>query len=365
MTESTSRLWKTGFNVYVDELRYELPSRLIAQQPLERRDQSRMLVVDRRGPTGGHPTHVVELPRHLRAGDCLVINDTRVVPARFAAHRTTGGRVEGLYLRSSSADAWTVLLKPSHRLRVGEAIELAGADACLHLVRSLGRGQWDVRVEPEQPAPDLLERIGWVPLPPYIKRSHQDPGAREIDDEDRQRYQTVYARRAGAVAAPTAGLHLTEELLADIAAGGVRIAPVTLHVGLGTFEPIRARRLEDHRVHAEWYELPADSAETIASARASGGRVVAIGTTTARVLETCVNADGRLQSGRGTTDIFIYPPYRFRAVDVLLTNFHLPCSTLLAMVFAFAGRQRVLAAYRQAIELAFRFYSYGDAMLIV
>ncbi len=349
----------------VDELRYELPSRLIAQRPLERRDQARMLVVDRGGPPGGCPTHVANLPTHLRAGDCLVINDTRVVPARFAAHRATGGRVEGLYLRSSSGGTWVALLKPSHRLRAGEAIELDGADARLRLVRSVGRGQWEVRVDPELPAPDLLERIGWTPLPPYIKRSRQDHSARQIDDEDRQRYQTVYARRPGAVAAPTAGLHLTEEFLADMTAGGVRIAPVTLHVGLGTFEPIRARRLEDHRMHAEWYELPPTSAGTIASARAAGGRIVAVGTTAARVLETCVDADGRFQPGRGMTDLFIYPPYRFRAVDVLLTNFHLPCSTLLAMVFAFAGRERVLAAYRQAIDLVFRFYSYGDAMLIV
>jgi S-adenosylmethionine:tRNA ribosyltransferase-isomerase len=351
--------------VHIDDLRYELPPELIAQQPLARRDRARMLVVDRHGQSLGHPTRVTELPVYLRPGDCLVLNDTRVVRARFGARRVTGGHVEGLYLRSTSSDIWTVLLKPSKRLRAGEVIALDGADARLHLLRSLGRGQWDVRLEPATPAADLLEQIGWTPLPPYIKRSQEERSARVVDEQDRQRYQTVYAAQPGAVAAPTAGLHLTEELLAAIKAAGVTIAVVTLHVGLGTFEPIHVERLENHRMHAEWYDVPEASARVISAARASGGRIVAVGTTTVRVLESRVGADGQVHPGQGMTDIFIYPPYTFRAVDILLTNFHLPRSTLLAMVFAFAGRERILAAYRQAIDLGFRFYSYGDAMLIL
>ena len=351
--------------MHTDELKYELPDRLIAQQPLERRDQASMLVVNRTGPLDCRLATVADLPQHLRPGDCLVINDTRVIPARFAARRATGGRVDGVYLQSQTSGEWLMMLRPSGRLKVGEALELIGADAHLHLTKALGRGQWEGRVEPEQPAMALLERIGRTPLPPYIKRPSTDDPAGQVDQMDRQRYQTVYARVPGAVAAPTAGMHLTEAALTQLASAGVKIAPVTLHVGLGTFEPIRAQRLEDHRMHAEWYELTPASAQTISTARAAGGRIVAVGTTASRVLETCADADGQLQPGQGMTDIFIYPPYRFRAVDVLLTNFHLPGSTLLAMVFAFAGRERILAAYRNAVELNLRFYSYGDAMLII
>lgn len=349
----------------IDELHYDLPSHLIAQEPLPQRDQSRMLVIDRRGPPTGRATRIAALPDFLRAGDCLVLNDTRVAPARFAAHRATGGRVEGLYLRSVNSVTWSVLLRPSRKLRVGEAIDLNGIDAQLRLVESLGAGQWHVRIDPPRPAHDVLDAIGWMPLPPYIRRPREAPDARQADEHDRQRYQTIYARHPGAVAAPTAGLHLTNALLADLDRKGVITAAVTLHVGLGTFEPIKTERLEDHRMHAEWYRLSADSARTISDARASGGRIVAVGTTSARVLETCSGPGGELSPGEGMTDIFIYPPYRFRAVDALLTNFHLPGSTLLAMVCAFAGRNRILAAYQQAIELGFRFYSYGDAMLIL
>jgi len=351
--------------MHIDELRYELPRHLIAQHPVRRRDRARMLVVDRRRAGTHTHAHIVDLPKYLRPGDCLVINDTRVIPARFFARRSSGGRVEGLHLANAAPDRWYVLLKPSGRLRTGEVIKLNGAEAKLHLLSRLGDGRWEVRIDPEQPAEDLLERIGRTPLPPYIKR-HRGGAADRCDDaRDRRRYQTVYARCPGAVAAPTAGLHFTKDLLARIESGGVSVAPVTLHVGLGTFEPITCRRLEDHRIHSEWFEMPAESARTIASSRARGGRIVAVGTTSARVLETCTGSDGVPRPARGMTDLFIYPPYRFRAVDVLMTNFHLPCSTLLAMVFAFAGRELVLDAYRQAIQHGYRFYSYGDAMLIV
>jgi S-adenosylmethionine:tRNA ribosyltransferase-isomerase len=353
--------------VQIDELRYDLPPHLIAQQPLARRDQARMLVLDRNSKTPHRHDHarIADLPGYLRPGDCLVINDTQVLPARFTGRRSTGGRVEGLYISTPAPDLWRVLLRPSGRLRPGQALELDGADARLHLVRRLGGGEWEIRIEPVQSAMEILERIGWTPLPPYIKRAYAGAAGRRTDAEDRRRYQTVYARRPGAVAAPTAGLHLTEALLDALKTGGVAIAPVTLHVGLGTFEPIKCDRLEDHLMHAEWYDLPEVSAGTISSARAAGGRVVAVGTTSARVLETCTGTGDLPRPGRGMTDLFIYPPYRFRAVDVLLTNFHLPGSTLLALVFAFAGRDRVLEAYRRAIELGYRFYSFGDAMLIL
>ncbi len=324
-----------------------------------------MLVVNRTGPLNCRLARVADLPQYLHPGDCLVINDTRVIPARFAARRTTGGRVDGVYLQSQASGEWLVMLRPSGRLKVGEALELIGGDAHLHLVASHGGGLWEGRIEPDQPATALLERIGRTPLPPYIKRPPTGDQARQLDQMDRQRYQTVYARVPGAVAAPTAGMHLTEASLAELASAGIKVAPVTLHVGLGTFEPIRAQRLEHHRMHAEWYELTPASAQTISAARAAGGRIVAVGTTASRVLETCANADGQLEPGQGMTDIFIYPPYRFRAVDALLTNFHLPGSTLLAMVFAFAGRERILAVYQRAIKQNLRFYSYGDAMLII
>jgi S-adenosylmethionine:tRNA ribosyltransferase-isomerase len=353
--------------VQIDELLYKLPHHLIAQHPLAQRDRARMLVLNRNSeaPHNHDHVHVAHLPGYLRAGDCLVINDTRVLPARFTGRRSTGGRVEGLYISTTAPDLWSVFFRASGRLRAGQAVELDGADARLHLVRRVGGGRWEVRIEPVQSAAELLERIGWTPLPPYIKRGYSDAADRRIDDEDRRRYQTVYASRPGAVAAPTAGLHLTEDLLNALRAGGVAIAPVTLHVGLGTFDPIKCRRLEDHPMHAEWYDLPEASAAAISSARAAGGRIVAVGTTSARVLETCAGTGGLPRPGRGMTDLFICPPYRFRAVDVLLTNFHLPGSTLLALVFAFAGRDRVLEAYREAIELGYRFYSFGDAMLIL
>jgi len=351
--------------VRVEELHYELPPERIAQEPAAQRDQARMLVLDRRGAGVLGHTRVVALPEYLRAGDCLVVNDTRVVPARFAGRRSTGGRVEGLYVGTVAADRWEVFLKPSGRLRVDETIELDGAEACLHLIRRVGGGRWEVRVDPPQSSEDLLNRIGWTPLPPYIKRSVGEGADRRVDEQDRRRYQTVYAVHPGAIAAPTAGLHLTEGLVGALRDRGVRVVSITLHVGLGTFEPITCERLEDHPMHSEWYCLPPDTAEAVAESRARGGRIVAVGTTSARVLETRAAPDGTVTPGQGMTDLFIYPPYGFRAVDVLLTNFHLPGSTLLALVFAFAGRERVLEAYRQAIESGYRFYSFGDAMLIL
>lgn len=343
------------------ELQYELPRELIAQSPASRRADSRLMVV-RRGDGSVRHSSFRQLGEELRSGDLLVLNDTRVLPARFWAQRQTGGAVEGLFLQEVEAGLWSVLLRSGGRLRVGELLRLAGTETTL-TIEQAGQGQpWRVRVEPARSAAELLQQVGRTPLPPYIHRQRDD----SRESEDRQRYQTVYASRPGAVAAPTAGLHFTPQMLEELVGRGIQQAAVTLHVGAGTFQPIQVDDLADHVMDPEWYELPAATAAKIERARAAGGRIVAVGTTTTRVLESCVSGDGsRLNAGSGWTNLFITPGYRFRVVDVLLTNFHLPESTLLALVFAFAGRELILSAYGQAIAAGYRFYSYGDAMLIV
>ena len=343
------------------ELAYHLPPERIAQHPAEPRDASRLLVLDR--ATGGI-THTVfsRIGEWLRPGDCLVLNNTRVLPARFFCRRSTGGRVEGLFLHADEA-GWRVLLKPAARLRVGERLSCEGApDRGLLLRERSERGVWTVAPEPPESPETLLARIGQTPLPPYIRRDGAPPA------EDAARYQTVYARHAGAVAAPTAGLHFTPELLARLREQGVATAEVTLHVGMGTFAPIEVADLRDHRMHAEWFDCPAETLERIAAARAAGGRIVAVGTTSARVLESLAGPGATLVAGetrRDWTDIFICPPYEFRQLDALLTNFHLPGSTLLALVMALGGVEPVRRAYADAIAREYRFYSYGDAMLLV
>ena len=342
------------------DLQYDLPPDLIAQTPIEPRDASRLLVLERSTGAVRH-TRFGELREWMQTGDTLVVNRTRVVPARFFARRATGGLVEGLFLGVAADGYWLTLLKAGGRLRGGERLQFEHTPWAIELVDGRGQGQWLVRPDVNLPAHTILERVGRTPLPPYIRRGQDDP--REA--EDRGRYQTVYAEQPGAVAAPTAGLHFTPELLDELAALGVGIARLTLHVGLGTFKPVTEERLQEHPMHSESYDLPAAAAEQINETRSAGGRIVCVGTTTVRTLETCADEDGTLHAGTGETDLLIYPPYRFKAVDVLLTNFHLPGSTLLALVFAFAGREATLAAYRQAIEQRYRFYSYGDAMLIV
>ncbi len=350
---------------------FHLPQELIAQQPTERRDESRLLVLARR--TGGlsHRTFT-DLPDQLVRGDLLVLNDTRVIPARFFCRRVTGGRIEGLFLRERSPGEWDVMLKGASRCRAGESLSLAGADDVqLTLGANTGAGCWRLTVEPARPAVELLEQVGLTPLPPYIRRA--DGSQEQID---RPRYQTVYADRPGAVAAPTAGLHFTEELFARLAKRGIETTRLTLHVGAGTFLPVTADGPADHEMHAEWYRLPAGAAEAITAARTAGRRVVAVGTTSVRVLEAVARdqrATGRhqpLQSATGWTDIFIYPPAEFLAVDALITNFHLPQSTLLMLVAAFCspgdtnGLPMILDTYAQAVQHQYRFFSYGDAMLI-
>jgi S-adenosylmethionine:tRNA ribosyltransferase-isomerase len=337
--------------VLTEDFDYHLPDAAIAQRPGER-GRSRLLVLDAEGAER-HRT-VADLPAILRPGDLLVVNDTRVIPARlFGRRRPGGGRVELLLAEKRGAREWDALVKPGRRTRPGTVIDFDGG-----LTAEVGeagadgrrRVRFSAEVEPH------LERFGHVPLPPYVKRPD--------DRADRDDYQTVFARHPGAIAAPTAGLHFTPELLAELAERGVDRTEVTLHVGLGTFKPVTATLVHEHRMDAERYTVPAAAAAAIAETRRRGGRVVAVGTTVVRTLESAAETDGTVRTGGGSTELFITPGYRFRVVDVLLTNFHLPRSTLLMLVSAFAGRERVLAAYRQAVEHGYRFYSYGDAMLV-
>ena len=340
---------------------YELPRDLIAQFQAPHRADARLLVVDRAANSLAH-AHVRDLPELLRRGDCLVLNDTRVVPARLLGHRTTtGGRWEGLFLESTQEGLWLVLCKCRGKIQPGETITLVNAQGLddiriLMGVNQLG-GVWVVRPESKEDTFALLDRVGRVPLPPYIR-------AGEMVDTDRQNYQTVYASKPGAVAAPTAGLHFTESLLRGLEQMGVSLCYLTLHVGPGTFRPINAESLDEHRMHAEWGQLGQETVERIVGCRQRGGRVVAVGTTSVRLLETAAR-DGALKPFAGKTELFIRPPFAFRAVDALLTNFHLPRTTLLVLVRTFGGNELIGRAYEEAIREEYRFYSYGDAMLIL
>ena len=339
-----------------DDFDFDLPEGAIADRPAVPREAARLLEVgaslrDRR---------VADLPALLRAGDALVVNDTRVIPARIAGRRGRA-RVEATLLRpldrAAEGELWTALARPARRLRPGDAIEVAGAFRARVEGRAEG-GEIRLRFPPGCDVLAALDEHGETPLPPYIKR----PGG--AGARDREDYQTVYARAPGAVAAPTAGLHLTRALLEGIAARGVEIVPVTLHVGAGTFLPVRAERVAEHRMHAEWGEIAPAAAAALARARAAGGRVVAAGTTSLRLLESAADAGGRIAPFRGDTRLFIAPGYRFRAVDALLTNFHLPRSTLFMLVAAFSGLARMKAAYAHAAAAGYRFYSYGDATFL-
>ncbi len=336
-----------------DELDYDLPEGLIAQHPAEGRDDARLLVLDR--DSGRIQTDVyAHVAKYLRRGDCMVLNDTRVIRARLFGHKATGGRVEIFLLREEEPGVWEALVRPSAKVKVGTAVRLAeGLEASVGEVlpggkRRVSFGRLDVI--------EVLEQTGQIPLPPYITRESPDP-------TDLRRYQTVYAAKPGAVAAPTAGLHFTEDVFDALERAGVARAQLTLHVGYGTFKPITADTLAAHTVDPEDFDFPEDTATRLDEVRDKGGRVVAVGTTVTRVLESQYR-DGQYISGSGSTGKYIYPPYAFGAVDVLQTNFHLPRSSLLALVCAFAGTERVLDAYRFAVREGFRFYSYGDVMLI-
>jgi S-adenosylmethionine:tRNA ribosyltransferase-isomerase len=355
----------------ISDFDYELPEELIAQHPLERRDASRMLVVSRPGGDW-RDSSFSEFPTELRAGDALVVNNTRVFPARLVGRREpTGGRVELLLVRRREdlgANIWETLARPARRLEAGARLAFGGGRLRAEVVSATEDGAGRVvRFHSEGDLSEadfdaLVEEFGQVPLPPYIRREGRDLAARE---EDRERYQTVYAAARGAIAAPTAGLHFTPRVLEEIKARGVRTVELTLHVGYGTFAPVRVEELAEHRVAPERFEISEEAAAEINLARARGGRVVAVGTTVVRALESAAAKDGTLRAGRGETALTITPGYEFRAVDALLTNFHLPRSSLLVLVGAFAGRELVLAAYRHAVAARYRFYSYGDCMLIV
>jgi len=350
----------------VGEFDYALPAELIAQHPPPERDASRLLVVDRDGGDVRHRSFR-DVPACLRPADVLVLNDTRVLPARIVGRRSTGGAVEALVLSASAEGQWRLLIKPAGRLKPGEDLNFEGGAIRLRLVRRNEDGHWLAAGDLESAAA-AIQRVGRAPLPPYIRRPLGGGGRSQVDpyrDEDRRRYQTVFARHDGAIAAPTAGLHFTPALLAEIERRGVTVATLTLHVGLGTFEPIRTSRVEDHRIHAERYAFPPATAERCAAARRAGGRVVAVGTTCARTLETVWQRHGHFQADSGETDLTIHPPFAFHAVDALVTNFHLPRSSLLLLVCAFAGRDLILQAYEEAVRQRYRFYSYGDAMMIL
>jgi S-adenosylmethionine:tRNA ribosyltransferase-isomerase len=335
------------------DLDYALPPELIAQVPAPERSAARLLVLSRHGAPLRH-AHVRDLPALLAPGDLLVFNDARVIPARVRGRRPSGGRLELLFVQPIGSDAeWEVLVRGSPR--PGERVHLADADACW--VAPLGRGRWRLRIGVAGSVSAWLERVGEVPLPPYI---HRPTGPTPADAE---RYQTVFARVPGAVAAPTAGLHFTTELIAALARAGIGHATLTLHVGPGTFLPLRPEEEAEATVLPERYELPAPTVERIAAARAAGGRIVAVGTTVVRALESA--AAGVLHPGAGEAALFVRPGHRFRVVDALLTNFHLPHTPLLALVAAFAGWERVRDAYAEAVRRRYRFYSFGDAMLLL
>lgn len=334
---------------------YDLPERLIAQTPVEPRDSSRLMVCSRDGSQPIEHRVFRDITEYLRPGDALVINQTRVIPARlYGTREDTGGAIEFLLLRRVAMDTWQVILKPGRRAKPGARFEFGGGMLHAQVLSIDEGGMRTVRFEYEGVFEEILDELGEMPLPPYIHERL----------ENRERYQTVYAREEGSAAAPTAGLHFTPELLERIGNMGVDIVPVLLHVGLGTFRPVKEERIEDHEMHTEHWEITPDSAARINAARERGGRIVCVGTTSVRTLESAAGEDGIVRAGGGETSIFIYPGYRYRAVDALITNFHLPGSTLLMLVSAFMGRENALAAYREAVEREYRFFSFGDAMFI-
>jgi S-adenosylmethionine:tRNA ribosyltransferase-isomerase len=344
----------------ISDFDYELPEELIAQRPLERRDASRMLVVDR-AARRWHDSQFSELPSYVRAGDLLVVNNTRVFPARLHGVREpTGGRVELFLIRERATDVWEALARPARRLMPGTIVSFGDKRLRAEVTEALDEGRRVVRFQADTPLASLLEEIGETPLPPYIKRE----AAASTAAEDRERYQTVYAEKRGAIAAPTAGLHFTPHVIEELKARGAFWTEITLHVGYGTFEPVRVEDLSEHSVEAEQFEITEEAAQMINETRARGGRIIAVGTTTTRALEAAADDMGRIRAGARLADLTITPGYSFRAVNALITNFHLPRSSLLVLVSTFAGRDLMLSAYRHAVSARYRFYSYGDCMLI-
>lgn len=356
--------------MHLSDFDYELPEELIAQQPLEQRDASRMLILDRATQTLTNSKFEL-LPEYVRAGDVVVVNNTRVFPARLIGQRDpTGGRVEVLLVREVeaagspgqpgwAASIWEALVRPAQRLKDGARLRFGDSNLRAQVLESSAEGLRLLKFEGDKPLETLMNEQGQTPLPPYIRR----PSGTSI--EDRERYQTVFAREKGAIAAPTAGLHFTPEVIEAIVARKARVVEITLHVGYGTFEPVRVDEIDQHRVAPEFFQIDEEAAAVINKRRAQGGRVIAIGTTTTRALESAVNAEGKIEAGGRETKLTITPGYKFRVTDALLTNFHLPRSSLLLLVSAFADRDFTLDAYRYAVAARFRFYSYGDCMFVI
>lgn len=347
-----------------EELNYYLPPELIAQHPCSVRSDSRLLVLNH---SSGDiiDSRFESVGDFLSAGDCLVLNNTKVLPARFFACRTTGGKLEGLYLGKNPGNDWIVMIKGSRKLSTGDIIILKDrqkSDFCnAEVLEKQPQGRCLLRLKTEKDTETVLEAIGFPPLPPYIKRD-DDP---KLAQMDKQRYQTVYAQHTGAVAAPTAGLHFTEPLIEQLKQADINFAYITLHVGAGTFKPVSAENLDDHQIHWENFSINKENASIINTAKSKGGRIITVGTTSTRTIESIAAAGPEIEANEGTTDLFIKPGYEFKITDAMITNFHLPKSTLLALVAAFAGLNNILAAYNHAIEQQYRFYSYGDAMLII
>jgi S-adenosylmethionine:tRNA ribosyltransferase-isomerase len=346
-----------------NELNYYLPAELIAQQPVRVRSDSKLLVFN---CSSGEliDSTFSKIGDFLLRGDCLVLNDTKVLPARFFGQRSSGGKLEALFLAERTPGVWEAMLKGVGKVKQGEVIYLKDKtknDFCeAEILNKIEQGKCLLKIKVDGNAEAILEKIGFPPLPPYIKRGRDQKQA----EADKLRYQTVYARHTGAVAAPTAGLHLTEQLIEQLKQAGIHFAYITLHIGEGTFKPITTDNIEEHKIHQEPFRIDEKNAQIVSATREKGGRIIAVGTTSARTLET-IASGSQIKAATGTTELFIKPGYKFKIVDAMITNFHLPKSTLLALVAAFAGLENILAAYQHAIEQRYRFYSYGDAMLII
>lgn len=338
----------------VADFNYELPEELIAQDPLEDRASSRLLVMDKGTGEVKH-RHFRDIKRFLKPGDCLVINDTKVIPARLLGVKPdTGAGIEVLLLKRKTDNVWETLVRPGKKMKIGAEVSFGGGLLKGRVVDVVQEGNRLIQFEYEGIFEEILDKLGQMPLPPYITHQLQD----------KNRYQTVYAKHEGSAAAPTAGLHFTKELLSEIEDMGVKIAHVTLHVGLGTFRPVKVETIEEHHMHSEFYMIEEEAARTVNETKAAGGRVICVGTTSCRTIESAADENGDLQAKSGWTEIFIYPGYRFKLLDCLITNFHLPESTLVMLVSALAGREKVLSAYAEAVKEQYRFFSFGDAMFL-
>ena len=345
---------ETSKDMKTHDFYFDLPQELIAQTPIERRDASRLLVLDKETGAWEH-RHFFDLPEYLHPGDCLILNDSRVLPARLLGQRLPGGGAcEVLLLIDRGDKTWECLVRPGKKMRKGAKLSFGDGQLTAEVTEELPGGNRLVRFDYEGIFLEVLDRLGKMPLPPYIKEELQD----------RERYQTVYSKVVGSAAAPTAGLHFTKELLEKVQAMGVGIGYVTLHVGLGTFRPVKEDEITEHEMHSEYCVIPQETADLINRTRANGGRVICVGTTSCRTVESWAGEDGTMQASAGWTNIFIYPGYRFKVTDALITNFHLPESTLIMLVSALAGREHILAAYEEAVRERYRFFSFGDAMFI-